>query len=390
MKILIVHNYYLEPGGEDVAYNAEASLLEINGHDCKKLTESNKRVHLLKKYRLVIDAIWSKIWYKRIEENISHFQPAIAHFHNTFPLISPSVFYACNKNHVLVIQTLHNYRLICPSAMLLRDDTICEKCVNKKFAWPSIIYRCYHNSRTQTLAIALMLYLHKIVYTFCNKIDYFICLSEFSRNKFIQAGFRNDKLLIKPNFISNDPGQRQCNGDYFLFVGRLSREKGILLLIEAAHLLDCPIIVIGNGALERNLKKNNTMKKNIKIIGNVPHEEVYKYLKKARALVAPSICYENFPLVLIEAYSCGVPVIAARLGAHAEIVKDRKTGLLFDAGNAADLKVKMEWAWNHPTEMSLMGKAARREYEEKYTAEKNYQLLMEIYQKAIENHRLQL
>jgi len=226
--------------------------------------------------------------------------------------------------------------------------------------------------------------------TFIDQIDTYIALSNFSREKFIEGGLPGEKITVKPNFVHSAQFNYNKTSNYVLFIGRISNEKGIDTLLESWTLLSgIPIKCIGVSPSGISIKSVHQGEKSIEMLGRLDHANAISYLISSRFLIVPSQTYENFPLVIAEAFACGVPVIASRLGAMAEIVEDGKTGLLFTPGDAEDLAAKVEWAWNHTAEMAEMGKAARREYEEKYTAERNYQMLMEIYQKAIENHRRQ-
>ena len=231
-----------------------------------------------------------------------------------------------------------------------------------------------------------MLHIHRRLRTWQEQVDIYIALTEFARQKFIQGGLPADKIVVKPNFVDSAPCMREGLGRYALFVGRLSPEKGIGTLLAAwKRLKSVPLKVVGDGPLmgriQRSVREDGV--EEVDILGRGLHGEVLKMMKDARFLVFPSGCYENFPLAIAEAFACGVPVIASRLGAMAEIVEDGRTGLLFTPGDPEDLAAKVEWAWTHPQRMMEMGHEARREYEQKYTAARNYEMLMEIYRRAM-------
>lgn len=390
--ILPVYNAYLNRGGEDEVFDAEAGLLEAHGHTVLRIrveADELRQLSIAKQAQLAVGTVWSRRYYRQFYELATQRQPDIVHFHNTFPLISPSAYVACQHRHVPVVQTLHNYRLICPNVLLFRDGHPCEDCLGRTVPWPGVAHACYHGSRAQTATVAAMLTAHRLRGTWQHDVDRYIALTEFSRQKFIAGGLPPDKIAVKPNFLAPDPGPKTGTGDGFLFVGRLAENKGIGTLLKSwsTGLEAVPLRIAGDGPLADTVHAAACQTRTIDELGRLPRPEIIEQMHAARALIFPSIWYEAFPVTLVEAFACGLPVIASRLGAMAEIVEDGKTGLLFEAGNADDLAAKVRWAWEHPAEMRRMGEAARREYEAKYTAERNYDMLMEIYQQAIEHAR---
>lgn len=389
MKILQIHNYYKRSGGEDQVFHSEAELLRSSGHSVIQYTLHNDQIDYLSKAQLFRKTIWNTTSYLEIEKLIVENKPDVCHFHNTFPLISPSAYYACQRNHVPVIQTLHNYRLICPNALLLRNEKICEDCVDKLLSLPGVLHGCYHQSKVASSVVATMLGIHRLIGTWSRQVDNYIALTDFARQKFVAGGLPAKKIVVKPNFIGSDPGPR-INSLYALFVGRLSIEKGVVTLLEAGkHLGSLPLKIVGDGPLygfaKEYVQKNNL--KEIELLGSQSPDQVFCLLKQASFLVFPSIWYETFGMTIIEAYACGVPVISSQIGAPAEIVEDRRTGLFFQPGNALDLAEKITWARNNQAIMEEMGHNARLEYEAKYTAEKNLHALEDIYEQAINNHK---
>jgi glycosyltransferase involved in cell wall biosynthesis len=301
-------------------------------------------------------------------------------------VISPSIYSACQERGIPVVQTLHNFRLMCPTATFYRDGNICEACAESGL-WSAVRHGCYRGSRTASATVALMLATHRLLGTWRDSIDAYIALTAFSRKKFIAAGFTPAKIFVKPNFIDPDPGHRALVGDYAVFTGRLSEEKGVMTLLRAWERLPvrCPLQIIGDGpewpqleafARERNIR-------GVTFRGRLAREETLAAVKGARFVIVPSVYYEGFPMVIVEAMACGVPILGSRLGAMEEIVADGVTGLHFSPGDADDLMRKVEWAWQHPSEMHEMGRAARREYENHYTADRNYSLLMQIYERTL-------
>jgi glycosyltransferase involved in cell wall biosynthesis len=307
-------------------------------------------------------------------------QAEVVHFHNTFPLISPAAYYAARREGAAVIQTLHNYRLICPGATLFRDGAVCEECIQQKSLLPAIGHKCYRGSRPATAAVATMLSVHRIAGTW-QKVDVFIALSDFARRKFVEGGLPADRIVVKPNFVSPDPGVGTGTGGYALFVGRLSAEKGISLLASAwRELPKIPLVVAGDGPLA-----DTEWPMGVSWIGSQPRDKILALMSEARVLIVPSECYENGPLAAIEGFACGLPVIASNLGSMAETVAHERTGLLFDPGDAADLARRVRWAFGHPEATEKMRVNARSEFEKKYTADRNYEMLMAIYETAIAN-----
>jgi len=388
MKIIIVHNKYKQQGGEDVVFDQERQLLERAGHDVRTYCRSNfeidsypgvQRLVLLKK------AIWAGDTYREFGEMLRQEKPDVVHIHNTWVVISPSIYQACKEAGVPVVQTFHNYRLMCPAGTFFRNGKTCEECLDHG-QWRSILHGCYRDSRILTAAKALTLAVHRRKGTWAG-IDYYITLSKFSRDQFLRGGFPAEKLFVKPNFVHPDPGMGADKGNYSLFIGRLSPEKRVSTILNAWAQLKTPIelFIIGGGPEAPHLEKEAARQhlSNVHFQGHLPRDKALQYMRRARFLIFSSEWYENFPVTIAEAFACGVPVICSRMGAMQEIIEDGRTGLHFTTGSAEDLAAKVEWAWNHPERIQEMGRAARQEYENKYTAEKNYPMLMEIYRHAV-------
>lgn len=390
MRVLLVHNRYQQPGGEDLVFESEAALLEAHGHEVHRFTADN-RVIRGGGALTAVRAIWNGRAYHDLRALLRSFRPDVVHFHNTFPLLSPAVYYAARECGVPVVQTLHNYRLLCPGATFWREGRVCEDCLGKTPPWPGVLRGCYRQSRAATGATAAMLAVHRWLGTWRDKVDVYIALSEFSKRKYMEGQLPLEKIVVKPNFMGSHSGIRMDGGDGALFVGRLTTEKGIWTLLRAWRLLkNVPLTIVGDGPLYSQAQSflNNSCMDWVKLLGHRTHGDVLNEVKGAQFLVFPSEWYENFPLALVEAFSCGVPVIASRLGATAEIVTDGVTGLLFDPGSPESLVEKVEWACTHRSELAQMGRRARAEYEAKYTAERNYDMLMGIYEKAIASKNL--
>jgi glycosyltransferase involved in cell wall biosynthesis len=390
MKILVVHNTYQERGGEDAVVATEEQILAEDGHTVVRYRRGNDELKIAHPLRIAlagIETVWSSASNRELYRLIFLERPDVAHFHNTFPLISPAAYYACQDAGVPVVQTLHNYRLLCPAATFFRDGRVCESCMGRNVPWPGVVHGCYRDSRSATSAVSGMLTVHRALQTWNKKVDVYIALSEFARQKFIEGGLPPERIVVKQNFVHRAPEPKNGEGQYALCVGRLSEEKGIRVLLSAWSKLaaSVPLRIAGDGPLHEEGVSEITRRrlKQVDFLGRLPVEDIFRWMRGARFLVFPSVCFENFPLAIAEAFACGLPVIASRLGAMAEIVADGKTGLHFTAGDDSDLAVKVDWAWMHPEEMRAMGQAARAEYEAKYTAEHNYQQLMSIYGRAI-------
>lgn len=382
MKVMLVHNHYQEPGGEDRVFESESALLTSHGHDVVRYTAHNDTVQRHNGVRLALDTMWSRTAYREIRASLERERPQIVHVHNTLPLISPSVYYAAAAVGLPVVQTVHNYRLLCPKAQLLRDGRICEDCVGRRLPWPGVVHACYRGSRAATSAVALMLGLHWALGTWTRRVSRYIALTHFMRRKLIEGGLPAERIVVKPNFVTPDPGAGEHDGGYALFVGRLSPEKGLPTLLRAwAHVGDrLPLKIAGSGP-EDGLADGAAF--GVEWLSRVTHSEVLALMRRAYVLIVPSDWYEGFPAILAEACATALPAIASRLGAMAEIVEDGRTGLLFNPGDAGDLAAKVNWALDHPRELAEMRWRTRAEYETKYTAERNYELLLATYRDAL-------
>lgn len=378
MRILFVHNAYQHRGGEDLVVEAEIELLQSHGHAVETYTRSNDDVGGMSSLVLAQQTLWSDRTMRELERLIGRFQPDVIHAHNTFPLISPSLYWVASACHVPVVQTLHNFRLLCPQAMLLREGKVCEDCVGN-IPWRGVARRCYRGSLPQSAVLASMLVLHRGRGTYAGKVARYIALNDFCREVFVRGGLPANRLCVKPNFVA-DPGCGSAARVGFLYVGRLSAEKGIATLADAlaaAPSQQCE--VIGTGPEEGAIG----MLPNVKMAGWQQGAYIAERMKTSLALVMPSLWYENFPRTLVEAFACGLPVIASRLGAMAALIREGETGLLFSPGDAIDLAAKLAWAQANPDAMRGMGEVARREYESKYTPERNRDMLLAIYREAM-------
>lgn len=386
LSVLVIHNRYQRPGGEDAAVRAEIDLLRSAGHRVVQYVRDNSVIasySSLQKAALFLSTTWNRTTYADISALIREERPDIAHCHNFLPLVSPAAYYACKSAGVPVVQTLHNYRLLCPAGTLFANGQRCERC--SRSAVNAVRLGCYRNARLQSAAVSLMLGTHRLRGTWKRSVDAYVVPSAFCRDYFVAAGLPQRKVHLKPNFLAHDPGRRTDQGDYALFVGRLSPEKGVLEMIEAWNQLpEVRLLVAGDGPLyyEARGAARHT-KGHVKLLGQLNAEQTLACIRGARFLVFPSRWYEPFGMGLLEAAACGVPAIASRIGAIPELVADHRTGLLFDPDNFSELVERVRWAWTHPAEMEEMGAAARQFYLLNFTAEKNYEALMSIYHKLL-------
>lgn len=380
-RVLLVHDHYQQPGGEDQVFAAEDRLLQTHNHVVNRYVVHNESINRRRRLRLAKDTIWNRDVYAQLRGILTRQRPDVVHFHNTFPLVSPAAYYAARAEGVPVVQTLHNYRLICPNALLFRDGHVCEECVGKAIPWPGVIHACYRDSRLASAATAAMVTVHRLAGTWTQAVDVYIVLTEFARRKFVGAGIPASSITVKPNFLSSDPGVGDHLGGFALFVGRLTAEKGIVTLLNAWAELGgrIPLKIVGTGPLAP-LAQGHTP--DIEWLGAQPREEVLALMKRAAVLVFPSEWYEGFPMTLIEAFATGLPVVASARGSLTEIVVDGETGYHFEPGNAIDLAAKVDRVMSHATERVELGRNGRRDFESKYTAARNYSQLIRIYEAA--------
>jgi glycosyltransferase involved in cell wall biosynthesis len=377
MRLLLVHNRYKQFGGEDAIFDFESSLLERNGHNVHRLLVTNDKISGI---RASFNAAWHLPWnragYALVTEAIKRFRPDIIHVHNFFPLLSPSIYDAALAKHIPVVQTLHNFRITCANGQFLRNGSPCELCIHGN-PYYGALFRCYRNSFAGSLAVARMINTNRLNGTWRTKVARFIALSWFSRSRFLAAGLPADRVVVKPNG-SPDYGKKKQIGSDFIFVGRLSEEKGLQTLLDAARRVAFRIKIIGDGPLRPALERMALP--NVCILGQLPHCQVISHIADARCLVLPSICYENFPMTLVEAYSVGVPVIGSRIGSLSELIEDGITGLHFEPKNSVQLEVALNRIATDDVLVSRMGDAARTNYNERFTPDKIYAQLLDIYE----------
>jgi glycosyltransferase involved in cell wall biosynthesis len=385
VKVLLLHNHYQQPGGEDQVFATEAELLAAAGHEVERFTVHNDRVHDMGSVALTRATLWNRAAHAAVRERVRALRPDVVHVHNTFPLLSPAVLYAAREAGARVVQTLHNYRLVCPAANLFRVGKICQDCGTKAVPWPAVLHGCYRDSRVASAGAASMLALHRLLGTWSREVDAYIALSDFARRKLVELGLPARKLHVKANVLYPDPGLADHKERYGLFVGRLTEEKGVRTLLAALRLRSggMPVRFVGSGPLEGLVRREAERSPDIVWLGPRPHPEVLGLLGAARFTVVPSEWLEPFGRVVLEAFACGTPVVAARIGALPELVSHAQTGCLFEPGDAADLARQLDWLEQRPDEALEIAKRARCAYEVRHSVAANLGRLEQIYAEAL-------
>ena len=387
LKVLLIHNHYRSsaPSGEDAVFENERALLQGLGYRTVSYEKRNDDIDDSSRFTHLsagIQAIWSRQTYRELVTLLQRERPDLAHFHNTFPLVSPSAYAACRQFGIPVVQTLHNYRLVCPNGLLVRDGRPCERCVGR-YPWPAIRFSCYRGSAAASAAVATMLTVNRIRKVYSRLVDRYIALTKFAAGLLRVGGLPGERIVVKPNFLPERP-RDENNGreNKAVYVGRLSHEKGLRTLIEAWEILGSnavPLEVIGEGPLHAPLRAYaGDRKLPVAFLGPRSRKEVLRRVRTARVQIVPSQWYEGFPMVILEAYACGTPVIASRIGSLKEIVQHNRTGLLFEAGEPRQLAACLQSALSGGRDREL-GKAASALFDAEYTAERNGSMLTEIY-----------
>lgn len=379
MKILIVHNRYLQQGGEDLAVEAEAALLAQRGHTVARHETSNELLVGLGALRMAATSIWNSRARATVSALVAAEQPDVVHFHNTFPWLSPAVYYFRSARRPRVVQTLHNYRSVCAAATLTRNGTSCEVCVGGS-ALPAVLHACYRQSRAATATVAVSNAIHGALASQTGHVDAFVALSSFARSVFLRGGIPPEKLYVKPNFLADDPGVGPHDGDYVLYAGRLSAEKGITVLLRAWDHAEqsVPLHIIGDGPMRNLVERAAASHKHISYLGPQSRADVIAAMKRARALILPSLAQENSPFVLIEAFATGTPVVCSDSTNLRDLTANGAAAVLFEPDNASALCEAVNLV--HDAAIAeRIARQGRALFESCYTADRNYEQLLSIY-----------
>lgn len=396
MKIVLAHNFYgsAAPSGENTVYKAERDLLRSRGHEVIEFTRHSDEIRNRGAAGLLQGALatpWNPFSAHALRRVIFRERPDVVHAHNTFPLISPSIFSAAHALGIPTVLTLHNYRVFCAAGIPMRNNLPCTECLDRKSTLPALRYGCYRGSRMATLPLAAMIGLHRRLDTWQRHVDAFIALTTFQQETMAAAGLPVERIHIKPHFYMNPPAPRawDTRQNKVVYLGRLGSEKGVASLLEAWRLWGTeapPLELIGDGpervALERTISSLGLQGK-VALLGQLAFADAQARLAGARLLVLPSLCYEGFPMAIREAFALGVPVAGSRIGSIPCIVEDGQTGVLFTPGDGADLCRVVRDLWRDPAELARMAEQARAEFEAHYTAERNYAMLISVYESAI-------
>lgn len=382
----MVHNYYdsTSPSGEGRSFEEETELLRNFGHDVLTFVAHNDEIReysSLRRIRLGVETIWSWSSSAKLEAIVRETGREVVHFQNTLPLISPSAYWGVRRAGAAVVQSLRNFRLVCPSANLFYDGAQCERCVGR-FPWPGLARNCYRGSKLQTATVVAMNSFHHLVGTWQHKVDRYIVAAEFTRSLLRASGIPDELVELKANYVP-DPGTRASGQEYALFIGRLTEEKGISTLMEAWDGLDVPLLIVGSGVLESEVTRWASKKHNVRFEGRKTPSEIEHLLTRAAFVVMPSAWNETFGRVIVEGYASGIPAITTRTGAQQELLREGKTGWLFDPGDASALRRIVREAWQDLDLTAAMGREARAEYERIYGARENHARMLSIYENAL-------
>lgn len=391
-KVLIIHNFYQQSGGEDKVVEQESAMLRSRGIEIEHYYVHNDSIQsrgLANMAKLAVEAAWSLPEFKRIKKLLLQVKPDVVHVHNFFPVISPSVYHACERLGIPVVQTLHNYRLICPAATFMRGNKVCEKCLHGTLLH-SIRHGCYRGSQLQTIPVAAMIKFNDLIGTWRHKVSRYIALTEFARDKFAESGIPLDRIAVKPNFIHHKTMKTQydSNDRYLLFVGRISAEKGVRNLLQAWSQLEdrggLRLVIIGDGPEKAELAAAYPQE-DVRFLGKQDGDTVLDCMSRAMYVMVPSIWYEGFPMTIVESFSVGTPVLCSRLGALEEVVEDGVTGFHFQHDDLENIKTVIRCAVAYENYAAMRQKVSEN-YAARYTEEVNVKQLMAIYSEAMEEH----
>jgi glycosyltransferase involved in cell wall biosynthesis len=382
--VLVVHNQFQHLGGQDLTAYAEVELMRAEGAEVHVfIADSSDPARVRRVTRRPDDLVFSRRTYHEVRQLIRRHAIQLVHCHNVWPMIGPAAYWAARDEGVALVQTVHDFRAGCLQGALLRQGQICERC---RPGWhlPGMIGACYRGSHVQSLALGIAQTINAVRGAW-RLPTLFIAPSRFVQGKLRAWGVPEDRIVVKPHFVPEDPGFSCAERDLAVYVGRLSPEKGLQALIEAWEPRGIPLVIIGDGPLRAELEAQvrRERKTNIQLVGQQSQSAIATFLRRACFLVLPTLTYETFGRVLIEAYAHGVPVFASRLGAPVEIVEEGRTGLLFDPHDARDLRAKLAQLALRPEQSALLRRPAREAFERHYSSAANATLLLGAYQRAL-------
>lgn len=383
MRILLAHNRYQHPGGEDVVFEQEAKLLSESGHHVSKFTINNDSIGgLISKADALFKVLENRRVIEEFADQVSSFRPEIVHFHNFFPRLTPGAVSYVLERKIPTLQTLHNFRHICANGMFLRNDSVCQLCLNRPMRIPALIHRCYRHSSLATLAVT------RVGRRFRQLFDSYphhltlVALTSFARMQMIDDGYSPDQILIKPNSVPDTGVGPETRERRVVFVGRISVEKGVDFLVNLANSIDATFEIIGDGPESERLRA--IAPRNVVFRGWLEHHEVLERIKGAAAVAVPSRWFEGFPMIVPEAFAAATPVVASRIGSLAEIVEDGISGMTREVDDYASWTEAIQLIIESPHVARSLGRRARQVFEERYTSQHNLRRLIEIYSDAID------
>jgi glycosyltransferase involved in cell wall biosynthesis len=389
MRVLLVHNRYRTsaPSGEDAAVRNEERMLREGGVEVIAFDRCNDDVDdttALARAAAAANTIWSRNSRSELRKVLRRVMPDVVHVHNTFSLLSPSIYGVCKSEGLPVVQTLHNFRFFCPGGLFLRNGKPCEECLDQSLL-QSVRHRCYRGSLAATATLASMLTLHRALGTYSQHIDRYIALTQFAARKMVKGGIAETKIVVKPNFVPNPPAPGGGTGGYVVYVGRLLEGKGTETLVSAwRQLPSIRLKIVGDGALRTNLESRARRDDlNIEFTGMQDRAAVLDAVANARLLIIPSEWYEGFPMVIAESFACGTPVIASRIGSLDELIEDGVTGRKFTPGNPEDLAAAVRSLLGDDASLVRMRTNARAYFDAQLTEQQNFARLTRAYTEVI-------
>lgn len=384
LRILMIHNRYLIPGGEDASTDVSVDLLRAAGHEVFLLEDSNARVDDLGLMRTAARAVWSREAHSKVGDLLADGEFDVVHVQNSFPLFSPSVHYAASKHAIPVVQSLRNFRLLCPEGMLHRDGKVCTDCVGKRFAWPGVVHRCYRSSATGSAVVATVSGGHKLIGTWKNRIARYVAPSSYAREVYVSSGWDASQIDVIPNFVYPDPGPGDGSGGFALYAGRLAAVKGLDTLLEVWGDPSVPfrLKIAGEGSLLAEVEAAAMANPNIEYVGGLNRTDLSELMGAAAFVVVPTRGIESFGRVVAEAMATGTPAIVADHGGLRETVSEHGVGLLFPPGDAAALRAQVRRLADNPEELAEMRDVARGSFLQRFSGDRVLWRWVDLYREV--------